>query len=133
MLRRAVVTVAALAMTASVGLAGAGSAATPALHIQPGSHWSARILHTPGCEVVTFSANGTYVDHANGDTGKWSGGGKTISMKWTGASKGFTFNGTFTQTAAQTPEYLGKFAINGENFGKGKLVLGSHCPAPPAA
>lgn len=109
MLRRAVVTAAGLAMTASVGLTGAGaaSAASPALHVTAGSKWTAE-LNGAGvslCEVDTFAANHTFKSDRYNDKGTWSGGGATITMKWTGGSdSGLKFKGTY---ASSPKEYVG--------------------------
>jgi hypothetical protein len=102
MLRRAVITVAGLAMTASLGVAGAGSAASPALHVTAGSKWTAE-LNGAGvslCEIDTFAANHTFKSDLYNDKGTWSGGGATITMKWTrGSERGLTFMGTWVSTA----------------------------------
>jgi hypothetical protein len=91
MIRRVAMLAAGLAMTASVGLAGADSvsAASPSLLTKPGSQWTTVIL----CEVVTFAADGTFKADYFGDAGKWSGGTRsTLHMKWTkGEDKGWSF------------------------------------------
>ena len=126
MFQRAVVTVAGLAMAASVGLAGVGaaSAASPAvLHIQAGSQWHDADASTSCGEVITFAANGTFTADQLGDSGTWSGGGTTLTMRWTaGGSAGASFNGTFTKTPVH--EYLGKFGVNGAHL-RGKIVKGA--------
>ncbi len=127
MFRRVAVTTAGLAILASLGLTGAGtaSAAIPALNIKPGSTWLAE-PKPGGCELEIFSASGTFASESK-DAGKWSGGGATISMKWTrGANKGLAFDGTFAQTVHGDPEYQGRFSIEGYVF-KGELVKGTRC------
>jgi hypothetical protein len=123
MLRRAVAMAAGLAMTASVGLAGAStaSAASPAvLHIKPGSEWTAEVNGGGGCEVQTFAANHTFRGGSY-DEGLWSGGGNKIAMTWTaGYVSGLTFTGTFTRTP--TKEYVGNFG--GISATTGQLVKG---------
>ena len=123
MIRQAAVCAAGLAMTASVGLAGVGaaSAASPALMVKAGSQWTAEVKGA-SCEIVTFAANGTFSGDMSNDSGTWSGGGKTINLKWTrGHADGLTFNGTFTKTP--TKEYKGGFG--GLVVGPGQLVKGA--------
>ena len=123
MLRRAAVLAAGLAMTAGVGLAGGGaaSAASPVLHVKPGSNWTAEVNGGGGCEVETFAANHTFHGGLYGDKGPWSGGGNRITMTWTaGYVTGLTFTGTFTKTP--TKEYVGNFG--GIAAATGQLVKG---------
>ncbi len=127
MLRRVGVVAAGLAMMASVGSLGASaaSAASSAVHVEPGSTWRA-LIYDGGCEAETFWANGTFVSRGI-DAGRWSGGGKTISMKWTRGVRGLTFfGGDYTYTKHGDPEYRGKFSIEGYVF-KGELAKGSRC------
>lgn len=106
MLRR----MAVLAAGLGVGLAGASaaSAASTALHITAGSKWTAEMkISGGGCEVDKFAANHTF-SSKDGDSGTWSGGGKTISMLWTaGGATNTTFSGTFTKTPVE--KYVGTF------------------------
>lgn len=109
MLRRTAVLAAGLALTASIGLVGAGaaSAASPALKIKNGAQWTNEV-NGGLCEVQTFSSNGTWTSDLYGDSGTWSGGGDRIDIKWTGGDEaGLTFHGPFTTTP--TKEYSGKF------------------------
>jgi hypothetical protein len=105
MLRLAVMTAAGLAMAAGVGLIGAdaASAATPAvLHVTAGSKWTAELngVGVSFCEVDTFAANHTFTADVQNDRGTWSGGGRTITMKWThGSLQGSVFMGTWARTA----------------------------------
>jgi hypothetical protein len=115
MVRRAAAIAGGLVLTASVGLAGAGvaSAAVPVLKVQPGSHWTFEdhgIEHTGGCEIDTFSSNGTFASDLFGDSGNWSGGGPTITMTWTaGEDNALVFTGTFTKTST-VKEYKGSLS-----------------------
>ena len=127
MLRRVVVLAAGLAMTASVGLTGAGGAASavsPALKIKLDSQWTIRINFGNGasvCQVDTFAANDMFTAD-NGDHGKWSGGGHTVSMTWIKGGEVLTFSGTYTATPKA--EYIGKFG--GTDAGdKGRLIKGA--------
>jgi hypothetical protein len=124
MLRRAAVLAAGLAMTACAGLAGAApaSAVSPALKIKPGSQWHDASASTSCDEVITFAANNTFTADKAGDAGTWSGGGTTLTMRWTaGGSTGVVFKGTFTTTP--DVEYLGKFSLGGTHE-SGELVKG---------
>ncbi len=129
MLRRVAVLAAGLAMTAGVGLAGAGaaSAASPALKIKTDSQWTIRINFGNGagaCQVDTFAVNDNFTAD-NGDHGKWSGGGHTVSMTWIKGNEDLTFSGTYTATPK--PEYIGKFG--GIDAGdKGRLIEGAIAP-----
>jgi hypothetical protein len=113
MLRQAAMTVAGLAMATGFGLAGVGvaSAASPALKVKPGSQWTLEfhgVEGTGGCEVDTMASNGTFTSDLFGDSGTWSGGGKTLHMTWTtGSDNGVIFNGTFTTTPRR--QYKGSF------------------------
>jgi hypothetical protein len=73
------------------------------------------------CYVVTFKSNGTFHDDV-GQTGTWSGGGKTLSMTWNAGINSFSFSGTFTKTP--TKEYGGYFVV-GEVLDSGQVVKGS--------
>lgn len=117
-------------MTASVGLAGAGgtaSAASAALKIKPASQWTMRINFGNGvgaCQVDTFAVNDMFTAD-NGDHGRWSGGGHTVSMTWIKGSEDLTFSGTYTATPKA--EYVGKFG--GVDAGdKGRLIKGAIAP-----
>ncbi len=107
--RRVAVLAAGLAMTASVGLTGAGaaSAASPALHIIGGSKWTVAV-NGGNCQVDTMKASHMFVNHEDtGDRGTWSGGGRTLSMTWTsGDDEGLTFSGTWVSASH---EYSGSF------------------------
>lgn len=129
MIRRTAVAAlaAGLAMTASVGLAGAGGAAfaaSPALKIEPDSQWTMRFNFGNGadaCQIDTFAANDTFTAD-NGDHGKWSGGGHTVSMTWIEGGVILTFSGTYTATPKAA--YVGKFG--GTDAGdKGRLIKGA--------
>lgn len=126
LLSRAGVLVAGLAMTASVGLAGAGaaSAASPVLHVQDGSKWTIIIFGTPArCEVETFASNFTFAGNRGGDAGRWSGGGATIAMKWKqGRDTGLTFGGSWVP---EFKEYAGHFGGTGR--GKEVMTKGQGC------
>jgi hypothetical protein len=74
---------AGLAMTATVGLAGAGAvsaASSAALHIEAGRHWTIEI-DNGACQVLTFAANGTFSADLALDSGTWRGGTSIIPMK----------------------------------------------------
>lgn len=125
MLRRTVAIAAGLALTASVGLVGAGaaSAVSPAMHIKPGAQWTAEV-NGSGCEVETFSANNTFTGDMDGDYGSWSGSGPSISMVWSGrGADPLTFVGTFTKTPVK--EYAGRFNGSQPNSYSGQLVEGA--------
>ncbi len=126
MLRRVTVLAAGLAMTASVGLAGAGaaSAASPALHIKPGAMWSFVVKGERSfCEQDTFSSNGTFTADKYNDSGTWTGGGKTITVNWTaGSGSPSTFTGTFRKTPVA--EYKGTAVFMGHTFSV-KLIEGA--------
>jgi YVTN family beta-propeller protein len=50
-------------------------------HITPGSSWT---MDVEGCcEVQTFQAAGTWTADDNGDSGTWTGGGKTLYVEFT--------------------------------------------------
>jgi hypothetical protein len=125
MLRRVAVLAVGLAMTTSVALAGAASAATPAaLHIKAGSKWAADVYGT--CEeVVTFAANHTFRADKGDDSGTWSSGYERITMSWTeGSDKGEGFSGSFPPPPPK--EYLGIFAgLPGGVTEPGELVKGA--------
>jgi hypothetical protein len=127
MLRRRAVLAVGLALTTSVGLAGAdaASAVSPAgLHIKADSKWSAD--HYGGCqEVVTFKANHTFRSDKGGDSGTWSGGYERITMNWTaGSDKGEGFSGSFPPPPPR--EYLGFFTnLPGGVTEPGELVKGA--------
>jgi hypothetical protein len=107
LLRRVAVLAAGLAMTTSLGLAvvDSASAASPALHIKPGSLWMIK-SERGGCENETFEADHTFSADRYGDSGTWSGSGATVSMRWTaGTDTGVTFGGTFTTTPVRN--YVG--------------------------
>jgi hypothetical protein len=130
MLRPVALLATGLAMTASIGLAGAGatSAASPEeLHIKAGSMWTAKINLGDGggaCEVDTFSANHTFTSDFR-DRGTWSGGGNKVAMIWTKGYVGLTFSGTYTTTPRH--EYIGTFG--GPAAGdKGRLIKGAIAP-----
>jgi hypothetical protein len=120
-LRHIAVFAAGLAMTASVGVAGAGtsSAASPALRIKANGIWTLIIPAVPGCEEDQFDTTTHVFGSDNfGDSGTWSGGGSTISMAWTaGADDGLTFSGHFVATTTPV-EYKGRI-----NYGNAKAML----------
>ena len=127
MLRRGAVIAAGLALAASFGLAGVGtaSAAAPALKIQNGATWTIE-LNGGECQLDHFSSQGTFASpdpEFQGDAGTWSGGGPTITMKWTaGDDTGLKFKGTFTRQPVK--EYLGKFGGIAKGS-TGQLVKGA--------
>jgi hypothetical protein len=90
-----------LALAASAGLAGAGSASAvaPASHITYGATWTVVEKHS-GCEHIIFASNGTFTaPSSGGDAGTWSGGRSTINMTWTsGLDTGLIFSGTYIST-----------------------------------
>ncbi len=100
MSRRTAVFVAALALMASIGLAGGGaaSATSPALKVKPGAHWTIE-AKKGGCEVETFGDDGTFSGDLPGDTGTYSGGGSAgIIEDWTaGVDTEFTFSGLWVK------------------------------------
>lgn len=116
-----------LALTASLGLTGVGaaSAASPALHIKPGSQWTLEI-NRGGCEGETFHSNFTFTGQFGGDKGTWSGGGSTLHMTWTaGGHAGWIFtDSTFTTTAVK--EYKGVLTGGGNSSGA-EVVKGASC------
>jgi hypothetical protein len=125
MLRRAAVLTAGLAMTVSIGLAGAGaaSAASPA-GITNGSKWTLEVNSTGVCEVDTFSTTThTFTSDLRGDSGHWSvPAPNKVKMKWTaGTDVGLIFPGVFTSTPVK--EYVGSFRGSGVGF-SGQLVKG---------
>jgi hypothetical protein len=140
MIRKTAVIVAGLAMAASVGLVGAGtaSAAAPALHIANDSKWTVEI-DTGGCEVTTFHSNFTWKsDVPGGDAGIWKGGGSTLKMKWlAGADAPLVFKGTFTTSPRK--EYKGAYSGVGPGFngqvveGVVKMFDGTYCTNSPPA
>jgi hypothetical protein len=123
-IRQAVVTVAGLAVGASVGFVGAGvsSAASPDLHVKPNSIWTFIVKAVPGCEEDQLDvATHTFTADGFADSGIWSGGGTSIAMTWTtGANDGLIFSGHFARTATAV-EYRG--SVNDANL-KAKLVKG---------
>jgi hypothetical protein len=125
MLRRVAALVAGLAMTASVGLIGVGSAsAASPTSINNGSHWTLEV-NGGTCEIFKFSTtNHTFsTTEFGGDNGKWSvPAPNKVKMKWTGGNDaGLTFKGTYHSSVK---EYSGSFG--GIGFGlTGLLVKGS--------
>ena len=86
-------------------------------------NWTAEDGSSYNCEVDTFATSGTFTGDKDGDTGKWRGGGTTITMKWTaGGAVGLVFRGTFTKTPVK--EYAGTFSLDGQNT-PGVLVKGA--------
>lgn len=81
MLRRAAAIAAGIAMTASVGLAGAcaASAASPALHIANGSKWTIE-PNNAACGIETFTPTHKFTSDLFHDEGTWSGGGSKMFM-----------------------------------------------------
>ena len=124
--RRAAMVASGLALTASLGLTGAGmaSAASPALNIKAHSIWTVEVKGG-GCELVQFTDAGhTFVSDLGGDAGIWTGGNATIGLAWTaGGDAGLTFSGNFVSTTKPV-EYKGHFHISGSAF-PGKLVKGA--------
>jgi hypothetical protein len=123
--RRAAMVASGLALTASLGLTGAGvaSAASPALIIKAHSIWTAE-LKGGGCEHVQFTDAGHTFTSDGTDAGTWSGGNATIGMKWTaGGDVGLKFNGNFVSTTKPV-EYKGLFSEAGATA-HGKLVKGA--------
>jgi hypothetical protein len=99
MARRVTVMATGIALTSSVGLMGAGvaSSATPALHIKNDGQWTL-LTSLNTCENLVFESNGTFVGDQDGDMGKWSGGARTLSIKWTaGVDSGLKFKGTYNK------------------------------------
>ena len=87
MLRRAAAIATGLAMATSFGIAGAGmaSAAVPTLKVHNGATWTIEV-NGNGCQLDVFHSNYRFFSpepQYHGDAGTWSGGGKTIKMKWT--------------------------------------------------
>jgi hypothetical protein len=100
MFRRVGLLTAGLAMTASVGLVGAGAAlaSSPALKITSGSKWTLEINNGGNCEIETFQS-GTFTSDLHGDSGTWSGGASTVSMVWTaGIRVGEKFHGSYNSS-----------------------------------
>jgi hypothetical protein len=101
MLRRAAVLVAGLAMTASLGLAGAGAAsATAPATDNVGNHttWTMKPVGGGACEWDKFNTTkDTFVSTSEpGDAGTFSQTNTTIDMTWTaGPHTGWTFQGTW--------------------------------------
>ena len=95
-----------------------------ALKIKTDSQWTIRINLGNGadaCQIDTFAANDMFTAD-NGDHGKWSGGGHTVSMTWIKGGEDLTFSGTYTATPKA--EYIGKFG--GTDAGdKGRLIKGA--------
>lgn len=98
-------------------------AAHPGLKVKSGSEWSTS--WSGQCEVDTFdSTDHTFVSDIDGDSGTWSGGGKTLDMEWTaGANEGLKFKGTYTK--ATDPYYSGKFKLYGSSQGTGLVEEGA--------
>lgn len=120
MVRRLTLMTAGLAAVTILGLAGTASAETPALHVKSGGVWTAEVKHA-GCEIVTFGAHKTFTGDMGGDTGTYTGGGQSISMKWTaGEAAGLTFSGTFSKS---DDEFTGSYGGSGSGE-KGQLVKG---------
>jgi hypothetical protein len=122
MLRRMAVLAGGLALMASVGLTGAGtaSAASPALKVKPGTIWTIEFNHGGPCEIDTFNADQTFTSNRFNDTGTWNLDRKTITMVWTGGfDTGLNFNGTLDKPLF---EYSGKFTGLGKDTGQ--LVRG---------
>jgi hypothetical protein len=109
MFRKAAVITAGLAMAAGIGLAGVGTASAAQPSVAPGAASAIKpaVVHTTGnwtfevtdggCEVITFSSNGTWVatnGEYDGDAGIWAGGGTSISLYWNaGTDTGLLFSG----------------------------------------
>jgi hypothetical protein len=117
--RRTAILATGIVMATSFGLAGAGaaSAASPALHIKNGSEWNVEPFGE-GCEIATFSSNGTFITTDTGN-GTWSGGAASVSMKWTsGVDSGLRFKGMYVSSSK---EYSGK--IKGPTGGGAMALL----------
>jgi hypothetical protein len=122
--RWAAMVAAGIATAASFGVGGAGaaSATAPALHVKNGSEWVVIIVSDGGgCEIATFDSGGTFKADRFKDRGTWSGGGATLTMKWTkGSSDGMKFKGTYHASAKA---YEGSFT--GSFTGTGGVVKGT--------
>jgi hypothetical protein len=127
----------AAGLTLSAGLAVTSIGAVPAgaavLHVKPGQLWTSYYNHKTGdCEVLTIDAGHMFVE-TNGkdsDVGTYTGGGRTVTLTWTGGDgKGLTFTGTW-HGASQ--DYTGKFHNGGNTvpgtFNPGVDPLGEGCP-----
>jgi hypothetical protein len=101
MVQNAAVVAGGIAMTAGLGLAGAGtaSAAAPALKIHNGDLWTVHVNGKSTCEVDTFNTiTHRFTSDLFNHKGTWSGGASTIFMTWKkGVHAGGTFSGTFSK------------------------------------
>ena len=122
-MRRAAALVAGITIATIFGLGGIGTAAavSPALKIEPGAKWTLEV-GGGGCVVDTFHSNGTFTGDKYGDSGTWTGGGRTIDVKVTaGGDDDLVFKGTFTRTPVI--EYTGRIRVYLPE-GTGRLVKG---------
>ncbi len=126
MLRRRGLMAAGLATAMSFGLVGVGTGSAAALKVKNESTWSFESKF--GCgEMVVFYSGGGFASDTGGDNGMWSGGGKTISMIWTGGNdEGQSFTGHFVSTTSPQ-EYKGKEFLGGSFVGRAMLVKGNFC------
>jgi len=119
LMRRMLLVSGGVAITASLTFAGVASA-TPATKIKPNSQWTQMNLTNKGCEVQTFSSNGTWKADKLGDAGTWTHDGKKITEAWTaGNDEGQTLKAHFNKKSSE-------FKGNGTGGGTGgawKTVL----------
>jgi hypothetical protein len=113
------VAVSGFGLLGAAGPAGASSGAGPAAqHIKPGQQWT---FEASGCEILTFSANGTFKADLLNDRGSYTAGGPAIKLKWTkGAEKGATFVGAYQRS---TKTFTGTLKDNGSTSSS-QLVKG---------
>ena len=131
MVRRAAMVASGIALTASVGLAGAGvasAAASTQQHIKDGSEWTVEPHGASLCDVATFHSDGTFTG-SFGDSGLWStfSSGNELVMIFA-PSDGLTlkFNGEYIQASK---EYSGTLKMTGQRKNAGVVVKGAapHC------
>jgi YVTN family beta-propeller protein len=68
-------------------------------YVKPGSPWTLQV-ETGFCEVQTFNMGGTWTADDYGDTGTWTGGGKSMDEEFTeGGNAGGYIATTYSKTS----------------------------------
>jgi YVTN family beta-propeller protein len=73
-------------------------------YVAPGSSWTLQV-EAGFCEVQTFHAGGTWTSDNDGDAGKWTGGGNSLSEEYTAGYENGGYVATTYSTASK--EYSG--------------------------
>jgi len=107
MVRRVTVMTALLAMVATLGFSGVGSASALA-RVKPGQVWTFEVDNGGGCEIVDVGAKHAWSDpDFPNDFGTYSGGGRSVTLTW--GDKTLTFTGDYFGSAN---EFIGLITGN---------------------